>query len=103
MKRIKHLIFTILIIINFSLYSQEKEIIGLVKKEQINQKNILVFIIENKERYEVTGKLASFIESFYNNQKIKVLGKITPYSDEEKKEKKLDGQIEIKEIIVTIQ
>jgi len=103
MKMIKQKLLILLIFTTFSLYSQEKEVIGFVKKDKINQKETLIFILDNKEKYEITGKLTSFIESFYKDQKLKVLGKINKYSFEEKKEKQIDGQIEIKEIIVTIQ
>jgi len=104
MKLLKKTLFLMMLIIfAMKIYAQEKEIIGLVKKENINQKETLVFILDNNEKYEISGKLTSFIGSFYTNQKLKVLGKISKFNEEEKKDKKLDGQIEVKEIIVTIQ
>jgi hypothetical protein len=104
MKLLKKVLYlTTLIVFAMSIYAQENEIVGLVKKENINQKETLIFILDNNEKYEISGKLTSFIGSFYTNQKLKVLGKISKFSADEKKEKKLDGQIEIKEIIVTIQ
>lgn len=85
-----------------ALFSQEKELIGTVKIENIDQTQILVFTIDNA-KYEIVGKLAPMIKSFYTNQKLKVLGNITNYQSEEVKQKKINGKIEIKEIIVTIQ
>jgi len=104
MKLLKKTFYLItLIVFAMSIYAQENEVIGLVKKENINQKETLIFVLDNNEKYEISGKLTSFIGSFYTNQKLKVLGKIYKFNEEEKKDKKLDGQIEVKEIIVTIQ
>lgn len=95
-------IFKILLLtlgFQFALFSQEKELMGTVKLENIDQNQILVFTIDNA-KYEIVGKLAPMIKSFYTNQKLKVYGNIINYQPEEIKQKKLNGKIEIKEIIV---
>lgn len=104
MRKLKFLIqLMIFFAITFSMWGQQNEYIGLIKKEQVNQREVLIFITDNQQRFEITGKLTSFIDGFYKDQKLKVEGKIKEYSADEKKAKQLDGEIEIKEIIVTIQ
>lgn len=95
--------FILFITISFSILGQQNEYTGLIKKEVINQREVLVFITDKQQRFEVTGKLNSFIESFYKDKTLKVEGKLKIYSRDEQKARQLDGEIEIKQIIVTIQ
>ncbi|MCS7204389.1 MAG: hypothetical protein NZ853_01690 [Leptospiraceae bacterium] len=92
--------FVLGIALTASLWAKDVEITGLVNREKIDNQEILVFITENNEKYEISGKLVSVINSFYINQKIRVLGNITKFDPKNQKETKLNGKIDIKEVIL---
>ncbi|MFN3605474.1 MAG: hypothetical protein ACK4UJ_12270 [Leptonema sp. (in: bacteria)] len=101
MKKLNFILIINMVIFLYPVWSQDKEWIGTVKIEEINKVETVVFITDNS-KYEISGKLISMLKSFYLNQKIKVIGNITEFSQEEVKQKKLNGKIEIKEIIITL-
>ncbi len=100
MKHIKKITLLVLWILYFPLLSEEKEVIGKIQILEIDRNEILIFEMSNS-KYEITGKLTPLLKSFYINQTIKVKGIITNYSDVETKQKKINGKIEIKEVIIT--
>lgn len=102
MKTFNRILLLIMLILLYPLLSQEKEIIGKILLQEIDKSEVLIFEVSNS-KYEVTGKLVPMLKSFYLNQSIKVKGNITNFPDTEAKQKKLNGKIEIKEIIITIQ
>ncbi len=96
----KKLIFISILCYALTLYAKQQDIemIGTVKKENINSVEVLVFITDKNEKFEVSGKLSSFVKSFYLNKKIKILGAINSNSNYPS----LSGKVEIKEIIVNL-